>query len=246
MTLVEFLAPLAKTTNSSRILALLFFKERYENIAALTVAEIGVGLRSARVPNSSKVNVSDVLNKCGSFVNRTVQDGKAVWAITESGKSHVRSLLKLPSASAEIEHDVATLTATISKVGDTDIRDYLAEGLKCLQVDALRATVVFIWVAAIRTVHLNILKHKVADINNAIVKHDPKAHTVTKIDDFSYVKDKISLLAAKELGDLDKSQREILEEALNLRNKYGHPTKYTPGIKKVSGFIEDIVSTLFV
>jgi hypothetical protein len=246
MTLVEFIAPVVKSTNATKVLVLLFYKDRYENVPSLNVTQIGVALKSARVPNTSKINVSDVLNKCGSHVNRVMVDGKPVWEITESGKAHVRTLLKLPLRDAEIEHDVTTLSAMLPKIPDADIREYFAEGLKCLQADALRATVVFIWLAAIRTVQQNILKHSVADINNAIKKHDPKAHTVTKLDDFSYIKDKLSLLAAKELGELDKSQKDALEEALNLRNKCGHPVKYNPGVKKVSGFIEDVISILFI
>jgi|SRR5882724_1113616 len=246
MTLVEFLAPVVKSTYATQVLALLFYKDRYENVPSLSVAQIGAALKSARVPNASKINVSDVLNKCGSQVNRVMINNKPVWEITETGKSHVRNLLKLPLRDPEIEHDVTTLTAMLPKITDGDIRDYIAEGLKCLQADALRASVVFIWLAAIRVVQTNILKHSVKDVNKATQKHDPKAHTVTKIDDFSYIKDKVALLAAKDLGDLDKSQKDILEEALNLRNKCGHPVKYNPGVKKVSSFIEDIISTLFI
>jgi hypothetical protein len=36
-----------------------------------------------------------------------------------------------------------------------------------------------------------------------------------------------------------------LEEALNLRNRCGHPTKYRPGEKKVSSFIEDVAGIVF-
>jgi len=44
---------------------------------------------------------------------------------------------------------------------------------------------------------------------------------------------------------LDKNEKDILEEALNLRNKCGHPGKYKLGPKKVSSFIEDIVNIVF-
>jgi len=30
-------------------------------------------------------------------------------------------------------------------------------------------------------------------------------------------------------------------EALDLRNRCGHPTNYRPGVKRVSSFIEDVV-----
>jgi hypothetical protein len=59
------------------------------------------------------------------------------------------------------------------------------------------------------------------------------------------VNDRVDLLAFEELGLVDKGQRPTLEEALGLRNRSGHPTKYRPGVKKVSGFIEDLVGIVF-
>ena len=65
------------------------------------------------------------------------------------------------------------------------------------------------------------------------------------MDDFAYVKDIVVLLAAKDLGILDKHEKDTLEEALNLRNRCGHPGKYRPGIKKVSAALEDMASIAF-
>jgi hypothetical protein len=39
---------------------------------------------------------------------------------------------------------------------------------------------------------------------------------VKSLDDFSYVRDAITLLAAKDLGILDKSEKDTLEEALEV------------------------------
>ena len=75
----------------------------------------------------------------------------------------------------------------------------------------------------------------------ARLKHDPKARRVTTIDDFAYIKDRVSLLAVQDVGEIDKSQRTILGQGLELRNACGHPSKYRVGIKKVSSFIEDTV-----
>ncbi len=53
------------------------------------------------------------------------------------------------------------------------------------------------------------------------------------------------LLAANDLGLFDKNEKDTLTEALNLRNRCGHPSKYRPGVKKVSAFVEDITSIVF-
>ena len=68
---------------------------------------------------------------------------------------------------------------------------------------------------------------------------------IKNLDGFSYIKDRITLLAAQSLGVLDKNQKDTLIEALDLRNRCGHPGKYRPGVKKVSAFVEDITSIVF-
>lgn len=109
----------------------------------------------------------------------------------------------------------------------------------------MRASIVFLWSGAIREIQQKLLFVDNKKLNTAIQKHDPKARNVRRIDHFAYIKDKVTLLSALEIGMLDKNEKDILEEALNLRNKCGHPGKYKPGPKKVSSFIEDIVNVVF-
>lgn len=246
MTLVEFLAPLKKGKHQDRILALLYYCERYEQQPSLTIDSIRKRLKGARAPGASKVNIADVLSKSGALSDTDGLEGaRRLWKLTESGREHVRGLLGLPTNEPEIEHDVATLTALVSKVSNDDVRSYLEEALKCLQVGALRACVVFVWTAAVRTIQTEVMAKSSAAVTAAVQKHDPKARPITKIDDLAYVKESVLLLAASDLGLLDKNEKDTLTEALNLRNRCGHPSRYRPGVKKVSAFVEDITSIVF-
>lgn len=65
MTLAEFLAPLAGGSQREQCLAVLYYQQRYQGKAALTVEEVRAALIRARVPRASKINVADVLNKSG-------------------------------------------------------------------------------------------------------------------------------------------------------------------------------------
>ena len=245
MTLVEFLAPLKNGTHQERVLAVLYFKERHEGQTALTVEQIRGGLKSARAKGWAKLNVADVLNKCGPHVDTAgLQGKKRLWGLTDTGRGRVREILALPKVDVEVEHDVGTLQAQVAKVQDAEVKNYLEEALTCLRVGALRASVVFVWSAAIRSLQNQLLDSGADAVTAAIQKHDPKSRRVARLDDFAYVKDSVVLLAAKELGVLDKHEKDTLEEALGLRNRCGHPGKYSPGAKKVSGFIEDVVSIL--
>ena len=168
-----------------------------------------------------------------------------LWSLTPTGQEHVRSLLGLPAKDVEIEHDVSSLETLVASISDKSIADYIQEAIKCLSVDALRAAVVFVWAGVVRKIQEDVLACGPSNVTAAIQKHDPKARPVKRLDDFSYIKESVLLLAAQELGIFDKNERGILEEALDLRNKCGHPGKYRPGPKKVSSFIEDVVGIVF-
>jgi hypothetical protein len=243
VTLVEFVAPLSRGTHQDRVLAVLYYRERYEQKTALTVEEIREGLRNARSKGWAKVNVADVLNKSGFLVDTSgIQGKRRLWNLTDSGREHVRNILSLPKADVEVEHDVGTLATLVATVSDPDVRDYLEEALKCLQVGALRACVVFVWTAGIRTTQMRLMGKGATAVTAAVRAHDPKVKGVRTVDDFAYVKDATTLLVAKDLGILDKNEKDTLTEALNLRNRCGHPGKYRPGVKKVSAFVEDVTS----
>jgi hypothetical protein len=244
MTVAEFLAPLG--SQRDLCLAVLYYHQHYRDKPFLTVEETRAELIRARVPKASKINVADVLNKSGELVDSPgVSGSRRSWQLTKSGESHIRAALDLPAAEPEIEHDVATLETLAGKIGDTVVREYISEAIKCLSIGALRAAIVFLWAGAIRTLQEQAFNNHYRDLNAAIAKHDPKARAINKLEDFSYVRDATALLAFQELGILDKGEKTTLGEALDLRNRCGHPTKYIPGAKKASSFIEDVIGIVF-
>lgn len=246
MTLVEFLNPIKGGVLRDVCLSAMYFHQRYEDSGEITVEGLRALLKRGRVARADKLNLADVLSRAAPFVHITDKQGnRFLWSLTSSGEDHVRGLLNLPKNDVEVENDVTTLKSLISKISDKDVADYLEEGLKCLQVDALRATVVFVWSGAIKKIRDDVFACGPTNVNSAIQKHDPKAKPVAKVDDLVLVKEATLLLASQDLGLFDKNQKSVLEECLNLRNKCGHPGKYKIGPKKVGGFIEDIVSIVF-
>lgn len=246
MTIVEFLHPLKGGAIRDICLAALYFSDRYNGNSEVTVEELRALLKRARVPRAAKLNLADVLAKSAPHVDTAGKRSRSfLWTLTTAGREHVRSTLGLPEAEPEIEHDVSSLESLLSSVSDPEVADYLAEAIKCLSVGALRAAVVFLWAGSVRQIQQNCLDCGASNVDAAVQKHDPKARTIKKLDDLVYIKESVLLLAAQDLGLFDKNQRSTLTDALNLRNKSGHPGKYKPGPKKVSSFIEDLVSILF-
>lgn len=245
ITLVEFVEPLRKKSLTDKCLAVLYYETRYNNNDVLSGSEIRKRLRDARLPNVQSANVTALLNQVGAYVDTPgLKDGERLWKLTDTGSKYIRDLIGLKADSPEIIHDITTLENLISKLTNVDEKDYLNEALTCLKVGALRATVVFVWVAAIRNLQMKCLA-KGKKLMPALQKHDPKARNVKSIDDFAHIKDSTVLLACQHLAILDKSQRETAEEALRLRNRCGHPAKYSPKEKKVSSYIEDLISVVF-
>jgi hypothetical protein len=185
--------------------------------------------------------------EAGEFVDSPESDekGRRLWQLTGTGEQRVRDLLVLPTAEAEIEHNVTALGALARKVSDETVRGYVEEAIKCLQAGALRAAVVFLWTGAIRTLHEGALKKSSVTLNTALRTQDPKARSVSRIEHFAWIGDRTFLDASPDMGLLDKGQKDTLVDALNLRNRCGHPTKYRPGEAKAKGFIEDLLSIVF-
>ena len=246
MTIVEFLHPIKGKTQSDVCLAALYYAQRYEGQMALTVERLRALLRRGGIPRVSKLNLADILTKSAPHVQTTGREGhKLLWALTPTGEHYVRSLVGLPEADVEIEHNVSSLETLIMSIANPEVASYVREAVICLSVNALRASVVFLWAAAAREIQNRVMDCNLTDRNASVSKYDAKARPIKKIDDLAYIKESALLLVAQDLGLFDKSQRETLEVGLSLRNKCGHPAKYSPGPKKVSSFIEDIVGILF-
>lgn len=246
MTLVEFLAPLKNAQYRDICVAVLYFKRRYEALDALTSDQISQALVNARLPKAKSINVADVLNKSGEMVDSPGSSGKSrLWRLTPTGEASVRKILNLPEPQPEIEHSVSSLETLAAKVAHNDVRDYILESIKCLKFDALRPAIVFLWAGAVYVVRDKCVAKGLPQVNAAVRVHDAKAREIKKADDFAYIKESTLLLAAEGVGVLDKNQRTTLEDALDLRNKCGHPTKYAPGIIKASSFVEDVTGIVF-
>jgi hypothetical protein len=248
VTLVEFLSPVKGGSNRDRILGTLYFAHRQQGVPSLSVDDIRKRLVQARIPRAARVNVADVLAKAGEYVDApdTNSKGARLWRLTDTGEEAVRKLLGLPETAPQVEHDVAELSRVAASVKDPVARGYIEEAILCLQVGALRAATVFLWTGAIRSLQEDVLAtFTSAAIDAAITKHDPKARPVRRVEDFAQIKDKISLLALRDLGVIDKGEWGSLQEALDLRNRCGHPTKYVPKSSRAAAFIEDVVGIVF-
>lgn len=242
LTLGEFLLPLKRASQRDLVLAAMYYLKRYEGHDAVTTSGIKNAFTRARHVKGKAIQHAAVLSQAAPYVHSPGKDGRhLLWSLTETGDERVRELLSLPTAEPEVEHEVGALQTLASKITDEGTRGYMEEAVKCLQVGALRAAVVFLWTGAVATLRERVLAHGAPVVDAALRAHDPKSREFRKQDDFAYVKDAALLQIAQDLGVIDKTQKTHLGQALDLRNSCGHPTKYEARVKKVAAFIEDVV-----
>jgi hypothetical protein len=241
VTLVEFIDPARQRSQSDLALAVLFFFKHDEQRASATSAEVRVGLERARVRGANKINISRSLERAGSKVDR---DGRN-WLLTQSGDTYVAEFMGLPLTTPTVQNDIDELTVLAASIEDEAVRDYILESIKCLQIGAYRAAIVFLWTGAVARLRDDLWNTKSRkEIEAALKLHRQNAKFGKKAD-FAYVKDSELLQVTLDLSVLDKTQKQILEQSLELRNGCGHPTKYNPGEKKTSSYIEDVVGIAF-
>jgi hypothetical protein len=246
ITIVEFCHPIARAGMKINVLAALYYLDLYEKVSGVPIEILRDALIRARIKNARRANLADTLGKSAPFVHAVGErEGKFLWALTDSGKQYVRRKLGLPETPPIVEEDVTEIELLLRKVTDPTAQSYVEEAVKCLRVGALRAAVVFLWAGTMRVIQESTLGCGETKLNGALQRHDAKCRAVRKIDDFAHVRDKVVLLATEDLGLFDKNQRTTLEACLDLRNKSGHPSRYSPGPKKVSSFIEDIIGIVF-
>lgn len=198
-TLLEFLGPVRKGTQKDICLCAMHYLAA-RGQGRCTAAELKASLVKARVPKAKQLNVAAVLARAGELV-AAEHDGRAnTWALTSSGEAYVANALGLNEAEPEVKNTTDRLSTLLGGVSDEVVKGYIEESLLCYQVNARRAAVVFLWSGAIRHMQDKALVVGTTALNAALVKHDPKAKQVAKIEDFSAVKDVTQLLAFREVG----------------------------------------------
>jgi len=243
ISVVEFLAPLKGSSLGDLLKATLYYAERLEGRRGLLVRDLRTLLGRARLP-AAKSNLAHALARAGEHVASS--GGRpSTWYLTESGRTYVESLLPQRINSNPTGESAMKLKAILDVVADPETSDYLREALTCLDAGALRAAVVFTWVGSVHLLEARMLDCGGEAVHRALRVHDQKVRAIRSDQDFAYVRESHVLLAAEEMKIIDKSERQMLEHALDLRNKCGHPGKYSPGRTRVEAMIEDVGRIVF-
>lgn len=248
ITPVEFLKPLKNQRLPTKALAAAFYLVEHQNADVVTTSDVMSLFKSVRDKNSASANVSQAFVGCansGYLYNTGQKRGREIlWAITDTGKAHIRELLGIVDEAGPLDAEIKELTLLANTLTNEDVRDYLKESIACLKVPALRAALVFLWAGAIWTVQEWLMAKPLNKVNDEIKRHQ-KTRDVKTIDDFAFVNDNVTLLVARDLGLWDKGQHTMVEHALDLRNQCGHPSRYKLLPSRCKSVIEELIILVF-
>ena len=158
-----------------------------------------------------------------------------------------QKLYRDPVATASQSPAVAlqTLNDAVSKA-PADYRHYLIETVACYENGLYRAAILMVWAACVEHLYMTASSHAngIKEFEKANQARFGKSKTyreIKKKDDFLYLGEANWMQLAEDAGMLNRNARQLLIERLNLRNRCGHPTKYTVGREETVVFIESLL-----
>lgn len=134
------------------------------------------------------------------------------------------------------------------RVPDVAERDFMKEALICLRHDAARAAIIMIWNIAFYHLCNYVLRHKLAEFNNAYRNryakkwHDAKVQAITNYDDFSVdLRESEVIEICKSANIINPNLHKILTEKLGKRNAAAHPSTVHVTQVQAEAFIDELI-----
>ena len=250
LALSEVVKLIKRKSQTDIAVALIYQFRQTDQYYPATATDLRKELKRARYSKADTANWPNAVARCSErgWLEATgdKRDGKNLWMLTNTGEARAQELLGIVEPLGERSAEVVALSAIANTLPDVSVRDYLLEGIKCLGVGALRASIVFVWSGAMRLIQQSLFsKYSIKDVNDAICKHYPKAKVVNSMDDWAYIKDELTLQAAADLKIFNKPEHTVLGHGLGLRNQYGHPSTLSITVLKARATIEDLINLVF-
>lgn len=255
MTLLEFLRDLTNFQDYSRkskILLLAYYLREHKGSVEVSANDIKKCCTGIIKPPSQLPQQLKLLAK-GKNSPLTKGSKTGFYSLALPGLDEVESYL---SSRTPSNADVDTMfrevipyfQKVISRVTEDNQREFMAEAISCLAVNARRAAIIMVWSGTLDHLQDYVHKHKLVEFNTALDKRSDKVSklTVKTKDDFSDIKESIFIEVCRSARAISGDVRKILDQKLDTRNTYAHPSSVEIGRTKVVDFIEDLVDNVLL
>jgi len=253
MTPLDFLSQFPKHgefSRKSKIVIFAYYLRRYRGVPEFLIADIRRCFTEAMLrPPCGLGALLKTLAK--GRESPLIKTGGQKYSLSIHGLGDVEKILPIAPPSQVTRGsflDVALpyLKRTISRVNDEARREFLAEAISCLGVEARRATIVMTWLAAIDHMHEYVITHKLQDFNAALKRRSDKWSTlkIAEHEDLEEIKESVFIEVCRSAKIITNDVRKILDEKLGTRHSCAHPSSIKIGDSKVVNFIEDLVDNV--
>jgi hypothetical protein len=158
-----------------------------------------------------------------------------------------QDLCPVPLAGSAFESPSQALQSLVDAraAAPVEYADYLHEAVSAYESGLYRAAILMVWAASIEHLYGVVRERKggVGAIQAANLERYGMAKNyreIKKVDDLLYMSESQFLQLGEDAGMYNRNARQVLVERLNLRNRCGHPTGYTPGREETVVFIESL------
>jgi hypothetical protein len=220
----------------SLLLILFYEKNRPKKIKEIIKIGKDIGLKDI-----GKWNVSNYLRRA---------KGKAIltpggWELSPAVHSDFISEIGNP----EKVSIVSGVRKHLAKIKNRQILEFIEEAISCFENDQNRAAVVLSWVGAVAILYEHILKNSLTDFNvDASRRYSGRGEKwkyAKTVDDLGEMKEFEFLEVLRTISVIGKSEKDVLNSCLKLRNGCGHPNSLKIGPKKVEAHLEDLILNVY-
>lgn len=239
-------------SRKSLVLLLAYYYRKFLTKYTFTVKEIKQLFNEASIKPPSKL--SNLVKELAKGKNSPLfTPSKNIYSLSTFGINEVESYLtsenqKGKSIESYLETAIPYLTKIISKVKDNNKRRFLSEAIACIEIRAKRATLLMTWLVTIDHLFDYILSHKLSEFNTAISKRSDRYNKIVIVekDDFSDVKEIVFIEVCRSAKIINNDIRKILDEKLDIRNTFAHPSDVELHDSKVVNFVEDLIDNVIL
>lgn len=207
------------------------------------VADIKKIAASGGLRKANSWNVSDVLSR-GKGLAVSVPGG---WELTATGRSHVVGLVGAPES--RIQNVASSIRAHLAQVTSPAVKKFLEEAASCFEHGYYRAAIVLSWAGAVSVLHERVIAHHLSAFNAEAARRtatskQPWRPAVTA-DDLGEMKEHEFLQVIAAINIIGKNVKQLLENALKLRNSCGHPTSVDVAENMAASHLEVLILNVF-
>jgi len=188
-----------------------------------------------------KNSISKAFSRAGKRVKNI---GGGFYEIMGAGREEIKKLDQEFSSSKPKIQAAKNLRDLLQKMKNHNENSFLREAISCFEIEAYRATIIMSWLLTLDHLFDHILKNKINEFNNELIKQNLKIKKISSKDDFLEMKEERFIEICRAAGIITNDIKKILDEKLGIRNSCAHPNSIIVKEAKATNFVEDLIENI--